>query len=366
MDFEKLKKKFSYKQNESEKTIVDALMKQPKNETKGLNVPTTDVPTQNWTHQVDLLFLPTDDGYKYCLSVVDLALPRYIGAEKLKTKNADEVLKALLHIYKTSKFLKLPKRIEMDSGTEFQGEFFNYFNKLHIDMVYKKTGRSRQQACVEAVNYALSYYLFKRMVSNEIAIKSEELIGDWINELPELVELINHEKEQSLLKPKKKQTAREKMSDNGVLPVGLPDSYEVLPVGTKVRVIADEPRNLQNIKESGKGFRLGDIRWEVKPTTIKQLSLRGGQPPMYLVDGIDNVSYTKSQLQVIKDDERPPNKEAITKFIIYTLLDKKMVNRKPYYLVHWKGYDKKEATWVDAKEIPKQFIDDYNKLKKKK
>ncbi len=46
----------------------------------------------------DLLFLPEDDGFKYCLVVVDL-YDRKTDARPLKTKNTSEIVKAFKDIW---------------------------------------------------------------------------------------------------------------------------------------------------------------------------------------------------------------------------------------------------------------------------
>ena len=48
----------------------------------------------NYIHQADLLFLPTDEGEKYALVVVDVA-SRYIDTEPLSSKNSASIAKAL-------------------------------------------------------------------------------------------------------------------------------------------------------------------------------------------------------------------------------------------------------------------------------
>ena len=353
----KIKRKFGFIDKKDDKTIVDYLMEIPKKEV-GLNMPITDVFTKNNSHQVDILYLPDDDGFKYALVCVDLAKPRYIGAEPMKSKTADEALKALIKIYKDSKYLKQPKRIEVDSGSEFQGVFKKHWEKLRIDFVVKKTGRHRQQACVEAVNGVLGYYLFKRMLGNEIAIDGEELIADWKNDLKDLIDVINYLKSKEIVGVKKGK--RWKMSRNGILPVGEGDALNLLDVGTNVRVVSEEPRNIQGLKEHGT-FRKSDMRWEKKPRKIKMLSLRPNQPPMYLVDGINNVAYTKQNLQVIKPNEKPPNKESISKFIISSLIGKRTFKGKVQYLIKWKNYGDDDNTWEYIKDIPKEFIQAYKK-----
>jgi len=71
------------------------------------------------THQADLLFMPDDKGYKYCLCVVDVATA-LMDAEPLKEKTSDAVLFALKKIY-ARKVLDLPYKLITDSGGEFQG-----------------------------------------------------------------------------------------------------------------------------------------------------------------------------------------------------------------------------------------------------
>ena len=96
--FDTLRKKFGM--GNTQKNIVDNLIKIPVRDT-GLNVPVTDVFQRNYSHQVDLLYLPDDNGFKFALVCVDLE-SSYIGAEPLKdNKSSSEALKALLKIYKT-------------------------------------------------------------------------------------------------------------------------------------------------------------------------------------------------------------------------------------------------------------------------
>ena len=53
----------------------------------------------NDSHQADLLFLPTDNGYKYALTVIDVA-SRYKAARPLKTKSSEAVAAAFSDIIK--------------------------------------------------------------------------------------------------------------------------------------------------------------------------------------------------------------------------------------------------------------------------
>jgi hypothetical protein len=352
-----LKEKYGIKTVSNEKTITDYLLQIPKKEKRN-DTPTTDVFERNITHQIDLLYLPDDKGYKYALVCVDLCYPRYVGVEKLKTKTPEAVQIALLQIYKKyKKFLKLPKILECDQGSEFKGEFMNYFNKKGVFIRYKRTGRHRQQACVEAVNGVLVHGLFYTMLANEIHLEKKEIVGDWIDNIDELVELLNFMKSE-MPKLQVKNDKRSKLSDGGKWIIATGNNQVILPVDTKVRVILEEPRNIQGDKQHGK-FRKGDMRWENKTREIEQLSLRPNQPPMYLVDGIKNVAYTKEQLQVIPDKELPPKEASITHHIVEKITDKRKFKNKIQYLVKFKNI--KKESWENVNGLPKEMVIDFNK-----
>jgi hypothetical protein len=89
------------------------------------------------THQADLLFLPNDKGYKYCLVIVDVATG-LMDAEPVKEKSSETILNAMKHIYKR-RILSLPHKIITDSGAEFSGKVSDYLNK---EKVNKKTAEA--------------------------------------------------------------------------------------------------------------------------------------------------------------------------------------------------------------------------------
>jgi len=354
-ELDKLKKMFAIGQKS---TIVEKLTAIPKRDT-GLNVPTTDVLEDNITHQIDLMKLPDDDGYEYCLVVVDLH-SRMLGAEPLKVKDAQTVADALLSIYKRSKYLKLPQNLESDQGTEFKGEFKKLFLKKGVRMVYKMPGRHRSQAMVETYNGILAKYLLKRQLATEIHMEGEELNGDWVEDLPKLVLLLN---EIRILKDKSKLSKREKerneASHNGQTPVGEGSALQLIPLGAEVRRQLDEPRDVQGSKQHGK-FRKADIRWSQEKYKVVQYSFRPNQPPMYMLDGIKNASFTKNQLQIVSANEKKPAVETINRFIVEKLLSKRVLRGKVQYEVKWKGYNNpSDNTFEYEDKIPSKFVEDY-------
>ena len=93
------------------KILYNQITKRASNKAKLYNH--YDVTLPNQLHQIDLLFLPTDDGYKYALCLVDVA-SRYKASRPLQTKEAQELLSNLKDIYENDEFLVVPKQLNFD------------------------------------------------------------------------------------------------------------------------------------------------------------------------------------------------------------------------------------------------------------
>lgn len=318
---------FGIKKNKNDKRkidLVDELLKVPKTE-KGKSVPHTEVLKESATHQADLLFLPHDKKFRYALVVVDLAT-RALDAEPLKTKNPSEVSKAIHRIYKR-KHLSFPTILQVDSGSEFKGAFAQLLKKRDIHIRVAKTGRHRAQAMVETLNGMISKALNRAMTVEEE--KSGKQSNEWVDNLPHLVRILNERQK----RPPKDPTKAGPPTCSG-------SSCNIIKVGTKVRLILEHPvMNVTGERITGK-FRAGDRRWTKKVYSIKSISLRPDQPPMYLIEGVPDIAFTKAQIQVIKDQSQDSNKFIVEKFI-----GKKSIKRKVHYLVKWKNYPKGAASW---------------------
>jgi len=343
---DKLREKFGFKVKDKPNNIVNNVVRVPIKD-HGVNIPMTNVFKKNNTHQIDLLYMPHDRGYKYIVVIVDLAT-RLVGAMAVKSKTSKAVLEAVKSIYSKSKYLEQPIFIEVDAGAEFKDEFKKYFVDKGVVIKYKRTGRHRSQAVVEATNGVIGNALNNMMLATEL--ETNEVSTEWVDDLNDLIRLINSDRvKKTLLRNK-----RAEMDE----PVCNGDSCKLLNVGDKVRVILDEPRNIENKKLHGR-FRMGDIRWEIEPRTITQVVLNPSQPPMYLVSGIKNASYTKNQLQLVKDGEAKPPQSAIKKYVVEKLLEKRNNKGRVQYLVKWQGYKNSDSTWEYKNNIPPQFIKEF-------
>jgi hypothetical protein len=350
--------------NESSNQELYNLHLKPRKE-KGQNMPTFQHQKINMIHQADLLFLPTDEGFKYLLVVVDIG-SRLCDAVPLKTKEANEIIKAFETIYKRrNSKLKYPKNMEVDAGSEFKGNVKEYFLNKNMSVRVAKAGRHRQQAIVERKNQTIGYVLHQRMNAQELL--TGQTSRQWVKFLPKVIKVINEEVEKR--KPPK-------YIDE---PLGQGNTLDLIPIGSKVRTVSEKPRDVANDNVLFGNFRKSDIRWNQKQRTVKEILIKPNFPPMYLLDGnigkrkVEPIARTKEQLQIIKPNEEAPEGEKVIDEIVGKqdtnivehILNKKKIGNLTYYLIKWKGY--KEPTWAPRKElikikIVKKMIEDFEKI----
>jgi len=334
---------------------VDKLYEIPKKD-KGLNQAKFMPMNPDLSHQADLLFLPNDNGYKYALTVVDVG-SRLTDAEPIKDKTAKTIINAFKSIYSRD-YLNFPKVIQTDSGTEFKGDLKKFFEDKKINMRYAKPYRHRQQGLIEARNKTIGKALFKLMTARE-ALTGEES-KDWIEELPVLIKQLNEAIEKKPIK----------RPPENILCEG--DACKLYTIGTKVRVALDAPLNNITGKRLTGEFRASDIRYDTTVRTIEDIILTTGSVPLYRVSGMDEVAYTKNQLQKVDDNEEAPDKDLLKgqakTYIVEKIVDKKKEKGKTYYRVKWFGFPTSSNTWQTAQmlreDVP-DMVEEYEKSSQK-
>ena len=75
----------------------------------------------NDLHQMDLIEMDVDNGYKYILSIVDV-YTRYSGGAAIKNKYKETIAKGIVEVYRTDKYLDFPNAIMTDEGKEFDNK----------------------------------------------------------------------------------------------------------------------------------------------------------------------------------------------------------------------------------------------------
>ena len=346
------------------------------------------VPEEGYIYQADLLFLPTDQGYKYLLVMVDNC-DNACDFQPMKEKTAKETLKAILEIFERP-YLKRPKfSIEVDAGTEFQAEFKAYFepkkpkppkestrkkkgevtavavpavSAVPVAPVYPedvpdvpddpdnpkgvyirqgKAGRHRQQSLVENLNKIIGRVIHMQLTQDDID-DNVDTSHQWISMLPQLRISLNKHLHRNKSKITKQMTLKKCKG-------------ELIPIGTVVRIALDNPKSITGKTLHGP-FRASDPRFEAKTRTVTSYILRPDQPPMYIISGIKNCVFMRYQLQVVDENEVRPNRrakqvepepqpepqpepehEADKLYEVEKLLSRKTVKGKIYFRVKWKG-----------------------------
>ncbi|CAB4411571.1 unnamed protein product [Rhizophagus irregularis] len=153
------------------------------------------------------------------------------------------------------------------------------------------------------------------------------------------------------------------------IPTGSPKvskKTDLLSEGTRVRVKLDEPISVLGNKLHGK-FRTGDIRWNPNIRVIKKMILSPEQPPTYLLNGphgrlgVSRCAYTRKELQVVPENERPPPDSVIRgqpeRFVPERILRHRIRKGQDQYLVKWERYPDTEATWEPADRLEEDVPD---------
>lgn len=337
--------------------MSDTLLAVPPKE-KGQNIPHTNVYHQDAVHQADVIYLPHDKigkkTYKFALVVVDLH-SGLCDAEAMTDRDSDTVLIALKTIYRRP-ILDYPNRMETDPGSEFKKDFAEHLKAMNIELRYGKKGRHRQQSMVEQRNGAIGYALNLRMASIEQI--TGQTSRDWVSFLPTVIEALN---DQAKDRTKKK---RIDPADQGPR-CNKKKGCELLEVGTKVRVVLEEPiDNVTGAQLQGK-FRQGDRRWDDRIRTIYQQVIRPDQPALYIVTQPDSnkpekVAHTREQLQVVKQNDQNIDasklniKKSIKTYRVQKLHARKKIRNKIHFQVEWIGFpDQKDWTWEPRSELNK-------------
>lgn len=282
--FKRITRNYSDISNADLKTLTQ-LHKTPIRETKE-EMPIFQNFKPGITHQADLLYLPTAVfGYKYLLVVVDNHT-RHFDAEPIKKRDSGQVVKAFEKIYNR---IDLPKRIEVDDGSEFKSQVRIYFEDNNVEMRVAETNRHRQEGLVEARNGVIGKVIM--MILNAKELKNKKTSKDWFKNMSTFRKLIEELNDSIQYKPQTEDVQENiRVSEN---------NKELLPQGTEVRVQLDYPMDLAKEKRMFGKFRAGDIRWSTNIKTIEWNVLQPNQPPMYKVNG-ESILRTRQELQVVK------------------------------------------------------------------
>ncbi|EXX53805.1 chromobox protein homolog 5-like [Rhizophagus irregularis DAOM 181602=DAOM 197198] len=291
--------------------------------------------------------MPVDPkGFHYFLVVVEVAGKR-VDAEPLKDKTANRVLNGFVKIYRRNRIKPSTYRLETDFGSEFTNDQIRDFflNSLGVMMRFREPVRHKQQSYAERAIQAIQEPLFKRMVAQEL--KTGVTSVEWSEDFHDVVSKIDEIWQRN---PPDIPTGSPKVSK----------ITELLSERTRVLVKVDEPISVLGNKLHGK-FCTGDIRWNPNIRVIKKMILTHEQPPIYLLNGlhkrlgVSRYAYTRKELQVVPENERPPPDSVIRgqskRFVPERILQHRIRKGQDQYLVKWERYSNTKATWEPASRL---------------
>ena len=238
----------------------------------------------NRIHQSDLLFLPTDRGYKYFLTVVDVA-SHYKAIRALKNKTAAGVSRALTSIYAEGP-LTWPEVFMVDDGTEFMGATTKLLTKHGAEIRRAEPGHHRSQAFAESFHRWLAQRLFRAQYSKELATGKTN--REWVSALPKVIADINATKTRMTGLP-----PNEVIKMRRVPPLIVekdPPPEVPSEVGTEVYIAVNE----EDLQEKGRR-RATDPWWTSKTYPILKRVIEPGQPILYNT-AFSKHGFTRSQL----------------------------------------------------------------------
>ena len=248
--------------------------------------------SQNFQHQIDIIFLPEDKKkYRYGLCVSDVHT-RLFDVEPLSEKTSVSVIKALKVIYKR-KVLQYPNELICDDGNEFKGQFITFCKENNIFLKALVAGKHIGQ--IDSKIKILGDALLKRQTANELLTNKSNV--EWVDDIKNVIKLIN-EFTMMTYKPQ-----------SGLEHIDIKATGEtvILPIGTKVRTMLFKPTNIfvNSDKLSGR-FRSSDLRWNNNVSVITNIIILPNSPIMYSINDDDKHRWSRGQLQLITENEELP------------------------------------------------------------
>lgn len=243
--------------------------------------------------QADLQFWNVDKGYRYLLVVVDIHTKR-IDVEALEDKTQESVIAGMNNIFSRTYIfdhdantIVFPNIIMTDAGTEFGSKFIEWCTANKITKKTSRVARKQQTSVVEGFNLVISKVLAIKttMDQNNAKRKGKLEQRHWVKYLPDLRIVLND-----------KEVNDRVVSDYFQFAKVTPS--QLLRIGETVHVILERPLDVQDNKLSGK-FRTGDYRYEkVGRKITNRIYNLSGNPIRYVVDGIPNATFARSDLMV--------------------------------------------------------------------
>lgn len=285
--------------------------------------------------QADLMDLASlsdeNDGYKYILLVID-SFSRYIRVRPLKSKSAQEVLKAFKQII--SELDTPPYQIVTDRGKEFHNSLFGRYAKTIGSNHFSPSSDTFKAALAERAIQSFKHILHKILTATHSL--------RYIDHISKIAETINGRKNRSI------NTAPKDVNKNNIYDVWkfvqnqrkkikFPPARNDVQKGDFVRI--------SKVKDTSfdKGFL---PNWTDEIFNIKKTAER--VPQIYKLadykgEEVEGCFYSPEIQKVGVNDE--------TVYRIDKLLGKRTRNGIKEVFVSWKGYSEKDNCWIPEADV---------------
>jgi hypothetical protein len=234
----------------------------------------------NQFHQIDILFVDSYKGFKYILGVIDVHT-RYLAMRPMKNKTAKTTLDLLKNIYTQDKYMKVPKVLQSDAGTEFN----NTQMKTYL------SENSAELRILPAHAHIIER-VFQTIAKPLYAYRDMNYTKDWVTILPDVIASYNNSYHSTL-----RMTPVEAMNSEEIVKYydKQPVEKAVFKVGDKVYVKKD--------KYDTTSFRAVDFKYD--NDKVYEVSGVGEHPVVhYRLKDTAGVFYN-NDLVLVSDMQNP-------------------------------------------------------------
>lgn len=323
--------------------------------------------------QIDCLDFSSNpfNGYNTVINCVDIFTKRY-WAFPCKGQTVENVIRAM------EKWISEGMKcsfLQSDNGSEFKGDFPDWCKQQNITHQYSKAHSPWSNGTIESKGGS-----FKKMLFQVLKARNT---NDWVSITPQIVSNVNN-----LITFATGKTPLEIEEDTALHQA----------VGERIQAVANRRYKQKGSPTSG-GLQVGDHVRRVltyDPTKIRKASKAGyyGTEVFEIVSIVKNrklANVTDSYrikdtqtgemvqgligrwelLKIPKEMDKLPEavihpapEEGTTDvYEVESILDKRVYRGRTKYLVKWKGYARKDATWQAAKDLSgaKRLVAQYNR-----
>lgn len=232
--------------------------------------PHLEVVSPNTLHQIDVLYLPEHEGFKYLLLMVDYNNGHIEGRALKNLSFSDSIIHAIDDIYEKSEKFNYPTCIEGDN--EFDNKYFKKWCKDgDINLKITEEYRHRQLNKINQVCKTIGAIIWKVQISKEMETKKTE--KEWRSIYRQIIDILN---KNTAKKPKKKEPL-----PNGKIDIVMNNNKNILDIGVKCRISLTHPR---------------DHKWSTEIYEVSDFKLIDDQPVLYKVKRVDNNKIIKTHL----------------------------------------------------------------------